>query len=323
MTACSRAPASCAATPSPSDTAPLVDAMYDGRTECVVDARSGEQVDRIENPRRESRCTRADPESCLNMTISGPSCMLRRRSAPFPSGLPILELELDLAAVRRGAGADQHLLQRARARGARHHRPERRRQELDAQRHQRHLRAAGGQHHLPRRAPGGHDADATPPDSASPARFRTSRCSRACRCSTTSWPAATCICTRASSRSRCSCPRARREENREPRSGRGNHRLPGDRAHPQDAGGAPALRAAEARRAGPRARRRADDPAARRTDGRHEHRGEAGHVPLHPRRQRPLRHDDRADRARHGRGDGHLRPRRRARLRQEDRRRHA
>ena len=36
-----------------------------------------------------------------------------------------------------------------------------------------------------------------------------------------------------------------------------------------------------------------------------------------------LRHDDRADRARHGRRDGHLRPRRRARLRQEDRRRHA
>jgi branched-chain amino acid transport system ATP-binding protein len=53
------------------------------------------------------------------------------------------------------------------------------------------------------------------------------------------------------------------------------------------------------------------------------HRGEAGHVPLHPRRQRPLRHHGGADRARHGRGDGHLRPRRRARLRQEDRRRHA
>ena len=32
---------------------------------------------------------------------------------------------------------------------------------------------------------------------------------------------------------------------------------------------------------------------------------------------------DRADRARHERGDGHQRPRRRARLRQEDRRRHA
>src|SRR6185295_3188953 len=35
------------------------------------------------------------------------------------------------------------------------------------------------------------------------------------------------------------------------------------------------------------------------------------------------RHDHRADRARHGGGDGHQRPGRRARLRQEDRRRHA
>ena len=46
--------------------------------------------------------------------------------------------------------------------------------------------------------------------------------------------------------------------------------------------------------------------AARRADGRHERRGEAGHVPLHPRRQRRVRHHHRADRARHGRGDGHL-----------------
>jgi branched-chain amino acid transport system ATP-binding protein len=37
-----------------------------------------------------------------------------------------------------------------------------------------------------------------------------------------------------------------------------------------------------------------------RADGGHERRGEAGHVPLRARRQRAIRHDDRADRARHG-----------------------
>ena len=84
-----------------------------------------------------------------------------------------------------------------------------------------------------------------------------------------------------------------------------------------------ALRPAEARRPRPRAADGAAAAAARRADGRHERRGEAGHVPLRPRRQRRVRHHDRADRARHGRGDGHLRPRRGARLRQEDRRRHA
>jgi branched-chain amino acid transport system ATP-binding protein len=49
----------------------------------------------------------------------------------------------------------------------------------------------------------------------------------------------------------------------------------------------------------------------------------AGHVPLRARRQRRVRDDHRADRARHGRRDGHLGPRGRARLWQEDRRRHA
>src|SRR3546814_2632825 len=58
------------------------------------------------------------------------------------------------------------------------------------------------------------------------------------------------------------------------------------------------LWAAEARGARPRARRRPPGAAARRADGRHEHRGEAGLVPLHPGRQRPLRHHGGADRAR-------------------------
>src|SRR5206468_2899155 len=51
--------------------------------------------------------------------------------------------------------------------------------------------------------------------------------------------------------------------------------------------------------------------------------GEGGHVPLRPRRQRGIRHDDRSHRARHERGHGHLRPSCRAGLWPQDRRRHA
>src|SRR5207302_10437705 len=109
---------------------------------------------------------------------------------------------------------------------------------------------------------------------------------------------------------------------RAPAPGRGNHRLPRDQRDPPGAGRPLALRAAEAGRAWPRARHGARPPAARRADGRHEPRGEGGHVALHQRREQPLRHDDRADRARHGRGDGPVKPRARARLRPQDRRRH-
>ena len=105
--------------------------------------------------------------------------------------------------------------------------------------------------------------------------------------------------------------------------GRADHRLPRDQAHPQDAGRQAALRAAEARRARPRARHGAGAAAARRADGRHEPGGEAGHEPLHPHGQGHLRHHHRADRARHGRGDGPVRPRGGARLRPQDRRRNA
>ena len=71
---------------------------------------------------------------------------------------------------------------------------------------------------------------------------------------------------------------------------RAHHRLPRDPALPQDAGRPAALRPAEARRPRPRAGDGAAGAAARRADGRHERRGEAGHEPLHPRRQRRVRH---------------------------------
>ena len=52
---------------------------------------------------------------------------------------------------------------------------------------------------------------------------------------------------------RCAWGPAQREEIAPPRGGRAHHRLPGDPAHPQDAGGPAALWPAEARRAGARA----------------------------------------------------------------------
>ena len=104
------------------------------------------------------------------------------------------------------------------------------------------------------------------------------------------------------------------------RARREDHRLPRDPGDPQDAGGQAPLRPAEAGRARPRAGDGAQGAAARRADGRDERRGEGGHGPLHPRRQRPVGDDDHPDRARHGRGDGHLALRRRDGPRCEDRR---
>ena len=83
---------------------------------------------------------------------------------------------------------------------------------------------------------------------------------------------------------------AEREETDAARRRRADHRLPRDPAVPQDAGRPAALRPAEAGRPRPGAGDGAAGAAARRADGRHERRGEAGHEPLHPRRQRRVRH---------------------------------
>ena len=105
---------------------------------------------------------------------------------------------------------------------------------------------------------------------------------------------------------------------REPEGGRGHHRLPRDREHPEEAGRDAGLRPSKARRAGPGARAQAEAPAARRTDGRDEPRGEGGHGPLHPRHQRGVGRHDPADRARPRSGDGHQPPGERPRFRRED-----
>ena len=64
----------------------LVDAMYDGRTDVRVERRKRRsRPTERENPRREGRCTRADPESSMNMTISVQSSILQSAQRAFPS----------------------------------------------------------------------------------------------------------------------------------------------------------------------------------------------------------------------------------------------
>ena len=217
--------------------------------------------------------------------------------------------------VRRREGAQRRLLRHPQGRNPRHHRPERRRQDLDAQRHQRLLSAAAGPHHLQGRdaradaaARGGawrHRAH-VPERRAVPRHDRARQhhgrphAEDAQRTSSGSCCATARRCARRSSTAAASRRSSTSSRSRQIRT---------------RAGRPAALRPAEARRARPRARDGAGPAAARRADGRHEPRRERGHVALHPRRERSLRHHDRADRARHGRGDGPVRPRRRARLR--------
>ena len=80
----------------------------------------------------------------------------RMREAARRIGDPVLKLDhisLAFGGVQR---ADRHLVRRPRARGSRDHRPQRRRQELDAQRDQRRLPAAAGHDHLPRQGAARH-----------------------------------------------------------------------------------------------------------------------------------------------------------------------
>ena len=75
--------------------------------------------------------------------------------------------------------------------------------------------------------------------------------------------------------------RAKREELEHRKKSGGSHRLPRNPAYPQNSGGSPALRLAKASGTGSGAGGRAVHAAAGRADGRHERRGETGHVPLH------------------------------------------
>ena len=204
-------------------------------------------------------------------------------------------------------GPDRHQLRCPRTRDPRHHRPERRGQELDAQRASTaSIARSRAAIRFRRRDVRGAWIRTRPPTMGIARTFQNIALfkgmsvldnlmtGRNLRCSSNLLAAG--------------AVRRRRTAARSSRTaqGRGDHRLPADRAHPQDAGRAPALRPAEARGTGARARRRTAAAAAGRAHGRHERRGETGHVPLHPRRERRVRHHHRADRARHGRGHGHL-----------------
>src|SRR3954468_3827620 len=308
MTRSSRARARCAGGSSAKST-------YRSSTRCTTAARAC-----TSRPRCATRT--GAPEAYLR-TSGSPTprpSRPRRRGEPPDRGAPYSRRRFPL--IRGCESALRRFVRRAQPRGSRHHRPQRGRQELDAQRAERRVPAAEGPHPLPRprvpqhgpprggvhghrphlpehRALQGHDGARQRHDRPQPQDALQLR--------------------RAGAVDRARAPRGDGASAR----GRGDHRLPRDPAHPQDSGRAPALRPAEARRACARPCRRANASSSRRADGGHEPGRKAGHVPLHPRRERPLRHHARPDRARHGRGDGHLAARRRARLRPQDRRRHA
>ncbi len=188
------------------------------------------------------------------------------------------------------------LVRHPQGRGPRDHRPERRRQDVDAQRHQRLLSSAGRRHHLQGReaqrhaAPcGGNSGDCPHLPERRPVQRHDDHRQHHDRSHAEDAPRNPC-----SSASLSARPRRRDPPSRGRRAG---DRFPRDRAHPQDAGRQVALWPAEARRTRPRAGDGAGTAAARRADGRHEPGREAGHEPLHSDRQRDVRHDDRADRA--------------------------
>ena len=235
--------------------------------------------------------------------------------------LAVEDVSLSFGGVQ---GAHRRVVRHPQGRDPRHHRPERRRQDVDAQRHQRLLPSAAGPHHLQGRDAPARCARTRRRAAASPARSRTSRCSGHDRRSTTSWPGRTLKMQRGFFWQLLRYgPALRRGDRASRNASRRSSTFSRSQHIRKMPVGQAALRPAEAGRARPRAGHGAGAPAARRADGRHEPRGEGGHVALHPRREPAVRHHHRADRARHGRGDGPVRPRRRARIRPQDRRRHA
>ena len=179
-----------------------------------------------------------------------------------------------LALVRRREGAQRRELRRAPGGDPRHHRPQRRRQVVDAQRHQRRVSPAAGHGTLPGRGA---------PEHGPAPRRRAGRGSHV--------PEHRAV--QGHDGARQHHDRAQSEDARHaaragdlpgpqpaggtgaPCQGRGDHRLPADRAHPQDTRRPVALRPAEARGAGTRAGSGADPAAAGRADGRDERRGES------------------------------------------------
>src|SRR5438876_768942 len=225
-----------------------------------------------------------------------------------------------VTALRRRPRADRSQLRREGRRAVFHHRPQRRRQDLDRQLHFRPLQADRRPAVLPRQGHhrpsperprhARHRPHLPEPGAVPPHERARQHHGRAASPAEEQFPHGIAVL----------ADRRAARGARAPAQGGGDHRLPrpavgaqGDRRHP-------ALWLAQTGRACPRHGAGAAADPARRADGRHELRREGGHGPLHRRPQRGVRHDGRDDRARHGRGDGHLPPRHGAGFRPQDRR---
>ena len=250
-TASSRARARCAAASSREKYASLVDALYGGRRRSAR-RDAGALRGRAHRHGRAPSCAIARRED-LPAAGGEEGGLMSAARGRASIGEVILDRRGHVARLRRREGAAGRQLRRARARDPRHHRPERRRQELDAERDQRRLPPAAGHGHATaarerhdmdphEAARAGHRAHLPEPrplqghvgarqhhDRAQPARCAPNILLQALRIGP-----------------------ALREEIAAPRGGRGDHRLPRDPGLPQDPGRAAALRPAEARR--PRAR---------------------------------------------------------------------
>ncbi len=156
--------------------------------------------------------------------------------------------------------------------------PERRRQDVDAQRHQRLLPPAGRPHHLQGRDARAHAPVRWRPSGGIARTFQNVALFKGMTTLDNIMAGRTLKMQRGFFWQLLRHGPALREEIEHRRCVEDDHRFPGDRSNPQGAGRQAALRPAEARRARPGARHGAGAAAARRADGGHEPRREGGHV---------------------------------------------
>ena len=153
--------------------APLIAALYDGSKEADI---STEVT--FEDGRKGMICARVKIRDCTTEPCrSGEGRM--RAPADTNRGRRVLLVGRErLARFRRRESGQRRIVRHPQGRDPRHHRSERRRQNLDAQHHQRLLSSQQGPSHS--RARRAHRCGLTRrPPAASRAHFKTLRCSRA------------------------------------------------------------------------------------------------------------------------------------------------